>query len=123
MGTSCCVFVVMIVYLSKVLPWATSRPQHPLFFLTPGYWSPREVTFTEMLPGAPNKERFQPRPAFEIIINCKDVVKTFGSIIALNKVNMTIHKSQVTILLGHNGAGKTTLMSIFTAQRNVQFHD
>ncbi|XP_049520879.1 ATP-binding cassette sub-family A member 17-like [Dermacentor silvarum] len=40
--------------------------------------------------------------------------QTFGSIIALNKVNMTIHKSQVTILLGHNGAGKTTLMSIFT---------
>ncbi|XP_065310568.1 phospholipid-transporting ATPase ABCA3-like isoform X2 [Dermacentor albipictus] len=114
MGASCCVFVVMIVYLSKVLPWATSTPVHPLFFLAPSYWFPREVTFTEMLPGAPNSERFQPRPAFAILINCKDVVKTFGNTVALNKVNMTIHKAQVTILLGHNGAGKTTLMSIFT---------
>ncbi|XP_049271125.1 phospholipid-transporting ATPase ABCA7, partial [Rhipicephalus sanguineus] len=39
---------------------------------------------------------------------------TFGNVVALNNVSMTIHKFQMTVLLGHNGAGKTTLMNIFT---------
>ncbi|KAH6934473.1 hypothetical protein HPB50_024545 [Hyalomma asiaticum] len=114
MGASVCVFVVMIVYLSKVLPWSTANPQHLFFPLMRSYWAPREATFTEMLPAAPDMQRFQHRPAFGIVINCKDVVKTFGSAVALDKVSMTIHKFQATVLLGHNGAGKTTLMSIFT---------
>ncbi|KAL1476471.1 hypothetical protein MTO96_036471 [Rhipicephalus appendiculatus] len=61
-----------------------------------------------------NAARFEPLPQLDVVIECKNLVKVFGGTVALNNVNMTTYKSQVTILLGHNGAGKTTLMSILT---------
>lgn len=44
------------------------------------------------------------------LIELKDVVKTFGSVIALNGVSTAVDKGQVLCLLGDNGAGKSTLI-------------
>ena len=46
------------------------------------------------------------------LIEVKDVVKSFGDYVALDKINLSIPAGSVYGLLGPNGAGKTTLMRI-----------
>ncbi|MBQ9370292.1 MAG: ABC transporter ATP-binding protein [Clostridia bacterium] len=45
-------------------------------------------------------------------IEMKNITKTFGSVIANNKVNLDIRKGEVLSVLGENGCGKTTLMNM-----------
>ena len=46
------------------------------------------------------------------IIECRDVSKSFGEKVALDKVSLEIPKGKIFGLLGPNGAGKTTLIRI-----------
>ncbi|KAL1483973.1 hypothetical protein MTO96_001825 [Rhipicephalus appendiculatus] len=109
------ILAISIAYLSNVLPWTTSRPQHLLFPVMPSYWFPRTLTVkATAVKESDNAEHFEALPKLKVVIECKNLVKVYGGTVALNNVNMTTYKSQVTILLGHNGAGKTTLMSILT---------
>jgi simple sugar transport system ATP-binding protein len=52
------------------------------------------------------------RPANEAL-GLDRVVKTFGSVAALDGVDLSIAKGEVHALLGENGAGKTTSVSVF----------
>ena len=45
-------------------------------------------------------------------IECKDVCKTFGEKVALDRVSLEIPEGRIFGLLGPNGAGKTTLIRI-----------
>ena len=45
-------------------------------------------------------------------VSIRNVTKTFGSVIANDKVNLDIYKGEILALLGENGSGKTTLMNI-----------
>lgn len=44
------------------------------------------------------------------ILEVREISKYFGSVIALNKVSMTVYPGEVMCLLGDNGAGKSTLI-------------
>ena len=46
------------------------------------------------------------------LIECKEVSKTFGEKVALDKVSVSFEKGRIFGLLGPNGAGKTTLIRI-----------
>ena len=49
---------------------------------------------------------------YENAIEMKNITKTFGSVIANNKVNLDIRKGEILSVLGENGCGKTTLMNM-----------
>lgn len=46
------------------------------------------------------------------MITLENVSQKFGSITALNNINLTLHDGEITGLLGLNGAGKSTLMRL-----------
>ena len=50
----------------------------------------------------------------EVILEMKDIVKSFPGVLALSGAGLSVREGQVTALLGENGAGKSTLMKILT---------
>ncbi len=52
--------------------------------------------------------------ANEVIFEVKDCSKHFGPTTALNHVNFTIRRGEITGLIGENGSGKSTLSAIMT---------
>ncbi|MDR1254003.1 MAG: ABC transporter ATP-binding protein [Oscillospiraceae bacterium] len=48
----------------------------------------------------------------EYAVQMRGITKTFGSLMALNKVGIDVKKGTIHAILGENGAGKTTLMNI-----------
>ena len=47
-------------------------------------------------------------------IQLVNITKRFGSVVANERVNLTINKGEVLSLLGENGSGKTTLMNMLS---------
>ncbi len=47
-------------------------------------------------------------------VSLRNVTKTFGSVVANEKVNLDIYKGEILALLGENGSGKTTLMNMLS---------
>ena len=47
-------------------------------------------------------------------VSMRNVTKTFGPVIANEKVNLDIYKGEILALLGENGSGKTTLMNMLS---------
>ena len=45
-----------------------------------------------------------------VLLECRDLVKRFGGIPAVDHVDLKLREGQILGLIGHNGAGKTTLM-------------
>lgn len=47
-------------------------------------------------------------------IELKNITKTFGSVVANNKINLSVRRGEILALLGENGSGKTTLMNMLS---------
>lgn len=48
----------------------------------------------------------------EVLIEAREIVKTFPGVKALQGVQLTLHEGEVLALVGENGAGKSTFMNI-----------
>lgn len=47
-------------------------------------------------------------------IECREITKAFGSVVANDKINLTVKYGEIMALLGENGSGKTTLMNMLS---------
>lgn len=52
----------------------------------------------------------------EHIIEANGIVKTYGTLKALNQVNITVNRGDIYGLIGDNGAGKTTFLKLLSGQ-------
>jgi len=52
--------------------------------------------------------------ADEIILEMRNITKTFPGVKALNNVNFSVRQGEIHALVGENGAGKSTLMKILS---------
>mgnify|MGYP001385155853 FL=1 len=50
----------------------------------------------------------------EYAVSMKNITKTFGPVVANEKVSLDIRKGEILSLLGENGSGKTTLMNMLS---------
>ena len=50
----------------------------------------------------------------EVLLEIKDLEKTFPGVRALKGVKLTVNKGEVHALMGENGAGKSTLIKVLT---------
>lgn len=53
-------------------------------------------------------------PETEIVLDLKEVDKSFGGLLAVNRVNLSVKRGELRALIGPNGAGKTTLLNVIT---------
>ena len=49
-----------------------------------------------------------------MILEMKNIVKTYGNVVANNKVNINLNKGEILAVVGENGAGKSTFMKVLT---------
>jgi ABC-type Fe3+/spermidine/putrescine transport system ATPase subunit len=60
----------------------------------------------------------RPAPAFcanpdgAMDIQLKDIIKKFGSLVAVNRVSLSIRDGELFTLLGPSGCGKTTILRL-----------
>ncbi|WP_249268457.1 sugar ABC transporter ATP-binding protein [Microbacterium sp. JB110] len=61
-----------------------------------------------------SRGRLMAGAADDVVLEARDIVKTYGGTRALKGVNFEIRRGTVTTLFGENGAGKSTLMKILS---------
>jgi putative multiple sugar transport system ATP-binding protein len=53
-------------------------------------------------------------PDQEMLLEMKNITKTFPGVVALDKVNLQVKRREIHALVGENGAGKSTLMKVLS---------
>jgi ABC-2 type transport system ATP-binding protein len=57
-------------------------------------------------------EQYQTQYSTRPVIEVENLIKMFGSFIAVNNISLTVNRGEIFGILGPNGAGKTTTMEI-----------
>lgn len=54
-----------------------------------------------------------------VIMQVKGMTKTFGPVVALDRVDLTVRRGEIRGLIGENGSGKSTVTSIFSGMQKA----
>jgi branched-chain amino acid transport system ATP-binding protein len=57
------------------------------------------------------------------LLETRRVSKSFGGVVAIHRVDMTVHAGQITALIGPNGAGKTTMFNLISGTHALDSGD
>ncbi|XP_075415798.1 ATP-binding cassette sub-family A member 10 [Tenrec ecaudatus] len=119
-------YLILALYLERVLPDENGHRHPPLFFLKSSFGSHHQNTHHEVFEDEINPEHisddsFEPVPPEfngKEAIRIRNVKKEYhgkpGKIQALRGICFDIYEGQVTAILGHSGAGKSTLLNILS---------
>ena len=55
----------------------------------------------------------------DVVMECRQITKTFGPVVALDRVDLTVRRGEVRGLIGENGSGKSTVTSIFSGMQKA----
>ncbi|XP_065226082.1 phospholipid-transporting ATPase ABCA1-like isoform X2 [Planococcus citri] len=114
-------YMFLTFYITNVNPGKFGARKSPLFLFESLFSSclnrnSREIPLNNSGHAKDSDSQFfeSPPSTLETAIEIKNLHKQFGSVYAVNGVNLNVYHGEMTALLGHNGAGKTTTMSIMT---------
>lgn len=71
----------------------------------------------------PNKRRVLDRNMTNILLEMRNITKTFPGVKALSDVNMKVREGEIHALVGENGAGKSTLMKVLSGVYPARTYD
>ena len=54
-----------------------------------------------------------------VVMQVKGMTKTFGPVVALDRVDLTVRRGEIRGLIGENGSGKSTVTSIFSGMQKA----
>ena len=66
------------------------------------------------MPGSGNRAQPKFNDGHALMVEVKDMVKTYGDLVAVDHISFSVEQGEIVGLLGPNGAGKTTTMRILT---------
>lgn len=121
---SSCVYMVIALYVERVMPGNYGVPEKWYFPFSKEFWfgMPEykgvvdSADSTNGYNDSYNKYDFEPDPVNRRAgIRVKNLRKVYSNKkVACHGLSLNMFDDQITVLLGHNGAGKTTTMSMLT---------
>ncbi len=61
-----------------------------------------------------------PRPATDIVVDAREVVKWFGKLLVLKGVSLQVKRQEVVVMIGASGSGKTTFIRCMNHLEKIQ---
>ncbi|XP_055599142.1 phospholipid-transporting ATPase ABCA3-like [Uranotaenia lowii] len=111
------IYLLIALYVEKVLPGEFGVAQPWYFPFTVRYWTNRVDVISDGFDGVmENPDSREPDPLGKHAgVRIVGLRKEFGkNKVAVKRLHLNMFDDQITVLLGHNGAGKTTTMSMLT---------
>ncbi|XP_013169431.1 PREDICTED: ATP-binding cassette sub-family A member 3-like isoform X2 [Papilio xuthus] len=116
----CLLYMLIALYLEKVLPGPYGVAQPWYFPFMREFWCPQKKHVPDdHIDEDSNIIKEKDPLGHEIGVKITNLTKVYGNNVAVNNLNLNLYQDQITVLLGHNGAGKSTTISMITGNVEV----